>query len=93
MKRVLDFLARLFRWSPMVADEPEDAEEFCPLCGSSMEWLRCWNCNGDGFHDDLHEVDPGWYDEDDTKQCDVCEGVGGWLVCGARCQAEGSVCA
>ena len=44
-----------------------------------MEWVDCYNCGGKGFFDDLHEVDPLWYEPDDTEVCDVCKGKGGWL--------------
>lgn len=44
------------------------------------EWIDCWSCGGKGFHEDLHEIDPGWYSPFDTEMCDICAGRGGWAV-------------
>jgi len=56
----------------------------CPECGDATDWLPCWNCGGEGFHEDLHEMDPLWYDPDETEPCYECKEKGGWwrwLVC------------
>lgn len=52
----------------------------CAKCGSSMMWIECWSCGGDGEHE-LYDEDPLWYDEDDTEECDICDGAGGWKAC------------
>jgi hypothetical protein len=53
----------------------------CPKCQQETDWLRCWNCSGQGYHDDLYAQDPFWYDPGDTETCDVCEGKAGWWRC------------
>ena len=79
-------------------------EPGCATCGGEMVRVRCDHCE-DGFTEpgELHEEDPLWYDEDDTMACVVCDGTGGWWVCGNSkewCQAhpttsavEAAVCA
>ncbi len=52
----------------------------CPECGSPTDWLRCWNCGGDGCFDG-YEEDPLWYDEGDFIPCSECRGKGGWFRC------------
>jgi len=54
----------------------------CPTCGHETSWLRCARigCN-DGIIDDLYELDPLWYDEDDWEWCEECQGHGGWHYC------------
>lgn len=52
----------------------------CPKCGDATDWLRCWKCGGEGYHE-LYDEDPLWYDEDDIETCDVCMGHGGWWRC------------
>jgi hypothetical protein len=54
----------------------------CRKCGSSMEWVDCWNGCDEGYITDLHQVDPNWYDEDYEERCDICRGKSGWYVCG-----------
>jgi len=55
----------------------------CPDCGSDSRWETCWQCGGEGGQDgeDLMEEDPLWYGPDDFRQCDICEGKGGYYVC------------
>lgn len=53
----------------------------CPKCGEILRIAECAYCN-DGIIDDLHEVDPLWYDEDDTEVCSHCKGDGVFIWCG-----------
>lgn len=47
-------------------------------CGSEdILWKQCWDCGGDGTHD-AYEEDPSWYLPGDTRECDTCDGEGGW---------------
>lgn len=52
-----------------------------------MEWEICWKCGGSGGDDgeELMMEDPFWYNEDDFRECDVCDGKGGWYMCIGRC--------
>ena len=66
---------------------PRDGREWdsqCARCGGSTEWRECESCGGEGesWPGALYEEDPLWYDEDDTRPCDVCRGRGGWQRCG-----------
>ena len=49
-----------------------------PFFPFTEKWVECWQCGGQGFLDGFHEVDPLWYDEDYTEECDICNGAGGW---------------
>lgn len=51
----------------------------CKICGSSMAWEDCGECD-DGFID-LYDEDPIFYDEDETEVCEMCKGNGGWWFC------------
>lgn len=53
---------------------------YCPKCHTPTDWLRCWNCGGEGGHDGYDE-DPLWYDEGDVIPCGECHGKGGWWRC------------
>lgn len=53
---------------------------FC-LCGALMNWVDCWDCSGEGYHE-LYDLDPLWYDEDDVEMCHTCRGEGGFWRCG-----------
>lgn len=57
-----------------------DSMEICEECESEMTWEDCWQCGGEGFRE-LYEEDPLWYEPNDTEQCDICEGKGGYYVC------------
>lgn len=63
----------------------DDDNEFsaCEECGSDSLWESCWQCGGEGGQDgyDLMEEDPLWYGPDDYRECDICEGKGGYYVC------------
>jgi hypothetical protein len=52
----------------------------CPDCGYATDWLRCWNCFGEGGFDGYDE-DPFWYDEGDIIPCNECHSKGGWWRC------------
>jgi hypothetical protein len=61
----------------------------CPKCGDvgdDTAWLPCGNGCDEGYFDG-YEEDPLWYDEGDMYACEVCEGKGGWRVCG-KCNAD-----
>ena len=55
----------------------------CEKCGSDSRWETCWQCGGEGGQDgeDLMEEDPLWYGPDDYRQCDICDGKGGYYAC------------
>lgn len=53
----------------------------CRKAGHWIDWVDCWNGCDEGWHTDLHEMDPMWYDEGDMEKCDVCNGHGGWQLC------------
>ena len=36
----------------------------------------CWRCGGEGWVDDMHEIDPLWYDEGESYRCNCCGGSG-----------------
>ena len=63
---------------PLETDEYD--EPGCPICGGSMFWEDCWQCGGQGYRE-LYDEDPLWYDEDDTEECDICDGKGGYYIC------------
>jgi hypothetical protein len=58
-------------------------------CGCEMEHTRCDACE-DGFTapGELYEMDPLWYDEDDSEPCHQCNGRGGWWWCPACVERE-----
>lgn len=41
---------------------------------------ECEQCGGDGEYD-AYELDPLWYDPNDTEPCAQCGGAGGWYWC------------
>lgn len=61
----------------------------CKCC--SLEWVDCWSCGGAGGTEpgDLYDEDPLWYSPDDTEDCQICEGAGGWNDCIGRCNDNG----
>ena len=64
----------------------------CPRCQCcDLMWEQCAQCGGEGHTQpgDLYEIDPLWYGEDETRPCQICDGMGGWLVCGGRCDEHG----
>lgn len=48
----------------------------CARCGSSVEFLKCYNCGGEGEFDDTD--DENW---PVFRNCDACHGTGGDLHC------------
>lgn len=52
----------------------------CSTCEQELEWVECEQCGGAGDYD-AYELDPLWYDEDDTEPCTQCGGSGGWHWC------------
>ena len=65
------------------AHPPGDGREWenqCARCGSSMLWIDCCECGGDGFFEamDLDVDDEIWESE---RMCDCCNGRGGWYEC------------
>lgn len=62
------------------ADEHEPAE--CPRCGSSTEWVNCWNCGGEGYsHHNCGEDSCCCLDPEDNVRCRECGGRGGAWHC------------
>lgn len=55
----------------------------CPTCGDWLEWVQCDVCAGDGYFDsdELMELDPLWYSDGDTEDCEDCAGKGGDWFC------------
>jgi DnaJ-class molecular chaperone len=72
----------------------DDASGDVPRCkehGLDKDWTECEQCGGEGCTQpgELYEMDPLWYDEDDTEPCHLCNGRGGWWSCWECCaQAE-----
>jgi hypothetical protein len=65
----------------------------CPHCGGCMEWEDCEECGGEGetAPGTLHDLDPPWYDPEDTGPCHLCLGSGGGWRCAnsaAWCEAN-----
>lgn len=53
----------------------------CLKCGSqNAKLFTCWDCGGEGG-DYPHEYLPIEYDEDEFEVCDICKGVGSYVVC------------
>lgn len=66
-------------------DFTEEDNEYtdCKKCGSDDHWETCYSCGGEGGTDvdELMMEDPLWYSPDDFRECDVCDGKGGYYVC------------
>lgn len=62
-------------------------DEWCAKHRCPKEFFECDICGGSGIIDNLHEIDPLWYDEGYEEDCEVCQGDGGWTVCDL-CAAE-----
>jgi hypothetical protein len=61
----------------------------CARCGSSMDYERCCECDGDGLveKDFGDDVVPDYH----LRPCEVCDGLGGWYRCMSSpewCQAN-----
>mgnify|MGYP007083428909 CR=1 FL=1 len=59
-----------------------EVEPCCEVCGSSMEWVDCDQCAGEGYswHDCGEDVCCCLNPEDNVR-CDQCDGNGGWWQC------------
>lgn len=65
-----------------VTDDGCGEEGSCARCGSSVEWLDCWNCAGDGFsYHDCGEDCCACLHPEDNVECDFCDGKGGRWHC------------
>lgn len=74
----------------MRMEDPEDDGGICPRCNCcSQVWTECYNCE-DGFSDhDCGEDCCCCVDPYPNITCDICEGKGGWYVCGGGCNDKG----
>lgn len=67
-------------------DPPRDGRDWecqCARCGSSLDWISCEACGGEGITGpgELYEDDPLWYDVDDYEPCHQCGGQASWPSC------------
>lgn len=54
----------------------------CLVCESSMVWVDCWQCGGEGGFHDCGEDTCACLDKDEVNShCDVCLGGRGYRVC------------
>lgn len=64
---------------------PRDGREWdnqCARCGSSMQFVDCDNCGGDGISGhDCGEDTCCCLDPEDNEDCDWCQGSGGHWEC------------
>lgn len=69
----------------------ETAYESCRRCGCCDEvWEDCQNCGGDGLEGhDCGEDSCCCLSPEDNRQCDICDGDGGWYVCLGGCDKNG----
>ena len=69
----------------IAAEHPRDGREWdnqCARCGSSMQFVDCDNCGGDGLDGhDCGEDTCCCLDPDDNEDCDWCQGSGGHWAC------------
>ena len=69
---------------PSHHDHGIDDEDYCPVCGSYMERVSCWNCGGEGGFHDCGEDCCCCLDKDEiTEDCTECNGDGSYLECTA----------
>jgi hypothetical protein len=61
-----------------------DDRVFCDACGCCEMLLEdCWQCGGEGYsHHDCGEDSCCCMDDSPNVTCDVCDGEGGYMVCG-----------
>lgn len=52
----------------------------CARCGSSMGWIDCGQCGGEGGRD-LYDQSPLEYAPGEWARCDWCLGEGGGWYC------------
>lgn len=67
-------------------DHPKDGRQWeaqCARCGSTLEWIACSACDGEGetAYGELYEQDPLWYLPSDTKPCHQCGGQASFPAC------------
>jgi hypothetical protein len=62
-------------------DTPHGGEAQCARCGSSVEWLNCWNCVEGYTHHDCGEDCCCCVNPEDNVVCDECRGAGGEMHC------------
>ena len=64
---------------------PRDGRDWdcqCARCGSSVGWMECETCGGEGI--DGHDCGEDCCccaDPDENVRCGICDGEGGWPVC------------
>lgn len=81
--------------SVIANSHPNDGQEWdcqCARCGSSLFWVYCEQCGGEGVdgHDCGDDTCCCAYPEDNVP-CDICRGRGGWYSCAssdAWCKAH-----
>lgn len=83
-------------WFEFALLDPEDLFDedggICDRCGCcSTEFEECSYCAGEGgtSGEELMSEDPLWYQEDDFRKCDACNGKGGHLKCAGDCDEHG----
>lgn len=60
-----------------MSEEWQYDDDVCPNCGACpTAWQECGECGGEGYRDDLYDMDPLWYDPGDTEVCEWCNGHG-----------------
>lgn len=65
-------------------DQDDDFDrDYCPICGSEMEYVDCWNCHGEGgFHNCGEDCCCCLHPESDLNEaCGECDGEGGYRQC------------
>jgi hypothetical protein len=74
---------------PLGTDGPDPS---CARCGSSADWLICWDCGGDLYtHHDCGDDTCCCLHPEDNVLCDTCQGAGGsWHCMSSRewCEAH-----
>jgi len=64
-----------------------ESADTCKTCGYETEWRDCYNCE-DGFSGhDCGDDTCCCLNPVDNERCDICDGKGGWRVCG-HCHPE-----
>ena len=64
-----------------------DEEAQCARCGSSVEWVSCWQCSGEGAlgsscPDDMcHGEEECIHGDSALIRCDICDGKGAHPHC------------
>ncbi len=64
---------------------PQDGKQYdaqCARCGSSVDWIDCEECGGDGYvYHDCGEDTCCCLNPEDNVPCDLCRGNTGWYRC------------